>query len=89
MASTGHILLGNHEVIHTNGLAPITSFYPVQVNRMGNLGLTVEPCPEQCFRYQQDAACQGLHERQNYPPPHDDIVSGRVATWCHASKGQA
>ena len=29
MASTDHIPLGNHEVIHTNGLAPITSFYPV------------------------------------------------------------
>jgi len=27
MASTDHILLGNQEVIHTNGLAPITSFY--------------------------------------------------------------
>ena len=29
MASTSHILLGNHEVIHTNGLAPITSFYTI------------------------------------------------------------
>ena len=27
MASTGHILLGNHEVIHTNGSAPITVVY--------------------------------------------------------------
>jgi hypothetical protein len=29
MALTGHILLGNHEVIHTNGSVPITSFYPI------------------------------------------------------------
>jgi len=28
MASTGHILLGNHEVIRTSGSAPITNFYP-------------------------------------------------------------
>ena len=28
MAPTGHILLGNHKVIHTNGTTPITSFYP-------------------------------------------------------------
>ena len=29
MASIGHILLGNHEAIRTNGSAPITSFYPI------------------------------------------------------------
>jgi hypothetical protein len=29
MASTGHIFLENHEVIHTNGSAPITSFCPI------------------------------------------------------------
>ena len=29
MASTDHILLGNHEVIRTDGLVPNTSFYPV------------------------------------------------------------
>jgi hypothetical protein len=29
MASAGHILLGNHEVIRTNGSAPINNFYPV------------------------------------------------------------
>ena len=28
MASSGHILLGNHEVIRTNGSTPITSSYP-------------------------------------------------------------
>ena len=28
MASIGHILLGNHEVIRTSGSAPITNFYP-------------------------------------------------------------
>jgi hypothetical protein len=29
MASTDHILLGHHDVIQTNGSAPITSFYPI------------------------------------------------------------
>ena len=29
MASTDHILLGNHKVIRTNGSAPITSSYLV------------------------------------------------------------
>ena len=28
MALTGHILLGNHEIVHTNGSMPITSFHP-------------------------------------------------------------
>ena len=29
MASTGHILLGNHKVVHTNRSTLITSFYPI------------------------------------------------------------
>jgi hypothetical protein len=50
MTSTGHIILGNHEVIRTNGSAPITSFYPTQANRVGSLGPVVEPHSEQCLR---------------------------------------
>ena len=49
MASIGHILLGNHEVIHTNGSVLITS--------VGNLGPMVEPFPEQRFHNQWDVAC--------------------------------
>ena len=60
MASTGHILLGNHKVIHTNGSAPITGFYPFQ---MGSLDPTVEPCLEQHLCNQWNAACQGAHEQ--------------------------
>jgi hypothetical protein len=63
MALTGNILLGNHEVIHTNGLAPITSFRSVQANRVGSLGSVAEPCPEQCLRHQWNTSCQGTHER--------------------------
>jgi hypothetical protein len=29
MALTGHIRLGNHETIHTNGSTPITGLYPI------------------------------------------------------------
>jgi hypothetical protein len=29
IASTGHILLENHEIIHTNGPTPISNFYPI------------------------------------------------------------
>ena len=42
MASTGHVLLGNHKVIHTNGMTPITCFYPIQANRVGSPVSTVE-----------------------------------------------
>jgi hypothetical protein len=41
---------GNHEVIHTNGSAPIIGFYPVQVNHVGSLDPTVEPRLEQLLR---------------------------------------
>jgi hypothetical protein len=64
MASIGHILLGNHKVICTNGSMPITSSYLVQVSRVGNLGLAIEPHPEQHLYNQRDVACQGRHERQ-------------------------
>ena len=50
MAPTNHILLGNHEVIHTNGSAAITSFYPIQANHAGSLGPMVEPRSEQRLR---------------------------------------
>jgi hypothetical protein len=45
MASTGHILLGNHRVIHANGSTPITSFYAIQADHVGSPILVVEPCP--------------------------------------------
>jgi hypothetical protein len=61
MASTGHILLGNHDVIHTNGSAPTTSFYPVQVDHVGSLDPMVEPCLEQRLRNQWNAAYQHAH----------------------------
>lgn len=51
MASIGHILLGNHEVFHTNGSTPIVSFYPVQANRVGSLDPAVKLCPEQRFHH--------------------------------------
>ena len=57
MASTGHILLGNHEVIHTNGSTPITSFYPVQVNHVESLDPAVESRLEQRLRNQWSATC--------------------------------
>jgi hypothetical protein len=61
MASTGHILLGNHEIIHTNGPTPINNFYPIQANRVGSLGPAVEPRPERRLRHQPSAACLGTH----------------------------
>ena len=61
MASNGHILLGNHEAVHTNGSMLITSFYPIQVNRVGSLGLAVEPRPERRLCHQRNVACQGIH----------------------------
>ena len=51
MASINHLLLGNHEVIRTNGLVPITSFYPIQANHVGSLDPAVELCPEQHFHH--------------------------------------
>jgi hypothetical protein len=51
MASIGHILLGNHDVFHTNGSTPIVSFYPVQANCVGSLDPTVKLCPEQHFHH--------------------------------------
>ena len=57
MASTDHIILGNHEVIHTNGSAPI------QVNRVGSLDPVVETRLKQRLRNQRSAACQGTNER--------------------------
>jgi hypothetical protein len=62
MTPTGHILLGNRKVIHTNGSMPITSFYPTQANRVGSLGLAVKPCPEWRLRHQWNTVCQGTHE---------------------------
>jgi hypothetical protein len=61
MASTSHILLGNHDVIHTNGSAPTTSFYPVQVDHVGSLDLMVEPCLKQRLHNQWNAAYQHAH----------------------------
>ena len=63
MASTGHILLGSHEVIHTNRSAPITSFCPIQVNHVGSLDPAVETRLKQCLCNQRGAACQGTPER--------------------------
>ena len=63
MASTSHILLGNHKVIHTNRSAPITSFCPIQVNRVGSLDLAVETCLKHHLRNQRSTACQGTHRR--------------------------
>ena len=80
MASTGHIFSRNHGVIRINGSASITIFYPIQGNRVGSLGPMAEPRPEQRPRNQWSAACQGTHERQNYPPPRGDVVSDQVAT---------
>ena len=62
MSSTDHILLGNHEVIHTNGSVPITSFYPIQANHAGSLGPAVEPCPEQSLCNQWSAVHRGTRE---------------------------
>jgi hypothetical protein len=46
MASIGHILSGNHKVIHTNGSMPINGFYPLQADHMGILDLAMEACLE-------------------------------------------
>jgi hypothetical protein len=62
MARGGHILLGNHEIAHTNGSTPIVGSYPVQTYRVGKLDSTVEPCPGQRLRRQQDATRQGTRE---------------------------
>jgi hypothetical protein len=62
IASTGHILLGNHKVIHTNGSTPIASFHPDHTNHVGSLGLAVELCPEQCFRHQWNATRLGVQQ---------------------------
>ena len=62
MASTGHIFLGNHETIHTNGSTPITSSYPVQADRVGSLGQVMEACPDRHLCHQRNATCQGIHE---------------------------
>ena len=62
MASTGHILLENHEVIQNNGSTPITSFYPVQVNHVGSLDPMVETCLKQHLCNQQSTKSQGTHE---------------------------
>jgi hypothetical protein len=67
MALTGHILLGNHEVIHTNGSVPITSFYPIQVNRVRSLDPVAESHLEWSLHNQQSTACQDMHERRNHP----------------------
>jgi hypothetical protein len=63
MASTDHIHLGNHDVICTNGSVPITSFYPIQANRMGSLGPVVQPHPKQHLHSQWSVVCQGMHKR--------------------------
>ena len=63
MASTGQILLGNHEVIQTNGSTPIASFHPIQGNHMGSLGPAVELCTEQHFCHQRNTTCLGVHEQ--------------------------
>ena len=57
VARGSHILLGKHEITRTNRSTPITGSYPVQANRVGSLGPTVEPHPEQRLRNQRSTAC--------------------------------
>ena len=54
MALGGHILLGNHEIVHVDRLTPATNLYPIQAYRMGSLDPTIEPCPERCLHHQRD-----------------------------------
>jgi hypothetical protein len=74
MASTDHILLGNHDVIHTNGSAPTTSFYPVQVDHVGSLDPMVEP------RLSNISTTSGT--------PHINMRTSNEITRCHAAASQ-
>ena len=89
MATAGHILFGNHDVIHINGSAPITNFYPDQVNHVGSLDLAVEPHLKQHPCNQWDVARQGEHEQLNHPPPHGGVTGDQVAIQGCSSQGQA
>ena len=89
MVLGGHILLGNHEIIHADRLTPITSLYPIQAHCTGGLDLIVEPRPEQPLRYQWNMASLGAHKRQNHPPPCGTVASDQVTIRRHASQGQA
>jgi hypothetical protein len=69
MAHGGHILLGNHEVFHTNGSTPITNFYLVQANHVGSLDQAIKLCLEQHIRHPRNMTQLGTHEQQNHPQP--------------------
>ena len=50
MARGGHILLGNHEIIRTDGATPVIRSYPVQARRVAKLDPTIESCLGQRHR---------------------------------------
>ena len=86
LARAGHDEL---ELIHTNGSMPVTSFYPIQANRVGSLGSAVEPCPEWHLCHQWNIVCQAMHERRSHPPPRGVAIRDQVATRCNTTQGQA
>lgn len=47
-ALNGHILLGNHEFAHINGLMLATNLYLGQALNLGSLYLGAKLCPEWC-----------------------------------------
>ena len=61
MARGGHILLGNHEIVQTDGAMPVFRSYHVQTHRAAKLDPMMKSRPRR-HHYQQNAMNQGAHE---------------------------